>query len=67
MLESIQTQDEAAIALLCVSMLAMKVIRDGDGAGYNIPEELQENHALNGYISTIMTNEINDPTKWEGK
>lgn len=64
MLEQITTETEMMIALYAAQSIIQRVITEGDGSGYNIPEEYSSETSLANAIGAVVRKEITDFTRW---
>ena len=65
MLENITSETEMAIAIYAAQAIIHRVITEGDGSGYNIPEEYKSETRFANLVSALVRQEMTDPTKWE--
>lgn len=65
MLENITSETEMAIAIYAAQTIIHRVITEGDGSGYNIPEDQKNEIKLTNLISALIRQEMTDPTRWE--
>lgn len=66
MSERIENKDEMMIALFCAISLIGKIMKEGDGSGYNIPEEYKTDYSFYNLVSVQVSTEMSNPQNWGG-